>query len=60
MEYRSPCLCSEEVVQLNLFTIGSGMGVDLWRCLLHPGLWEAEGVVLAKFEEGCGVVWVIQ
>ena len=57
---RSPCLCSEEVVQLNLFTIGPGMGVDLWERLLHPGLWEAQVVVLAEFEEGCGVVGVIQ
>ena len=60
MEDRPPCLRSEEVVQLNLFTSGSGMSVDLWRCLLHPSLWEAEVVVLAEFEEGCGVVGVIQ
>ena len=60
MKDRSPCLSCEEVVQLHSFSIGSGVSVDLWQCLFHPGLWEAQVVVLTKFEEGCGVVGVIE
>ena len=44
MEDGFPCLWSNEVIQLDFFTTGPDVRVDLFECFLHPCLWVAEVV----------------
>ena len=60
MEDGFPCLWSNEVIQLYFFTIWSDVGVDLFKCFLHPCLWVAEVVRETQVVESCGVVRVIR
>ena len=55
LDHASPGLWAEGVVKLDLFSVGALVCDALRRGLLHPGLWEAEFVGLAKLVKGCGV-----